>query len=169
MNRYARVMVCVVGLGAILGLAKSSSPSRIRLIYNPSASAPVGWYLIERAAAIRVNDFVLAWLPREAAWLAGERGYLPVSIPILKRVGAIGSQEVCGRGHDVLIDGRVVAHGLRLDSWGRNLAVWTHCRLLSTDEIFLLSLTNAASFDSRYFGPIERRNVIGKAIPLWTW
>ncbi|MGC5204350.1 S26 family signal peptidase, partial [Klebsiella pneumoniae] len=37
------------------------------------------------------------------------------------------------------------------------------------DEFLLLNPTNHASYDSRYFGPISRPAVIGKAIPLWTW
>jgi type IV secretory pathway protease TraF len=122
-----------------------------------------------RPADFRVDEYVLAHLPIEAAQLASERGYLPVSVPILKRVGAVGSQFVCGSGRNIAIDGRVVAQGLRFDSRGRVLALWSHCRVLTSNEIFLLSLTNPASFNSRYFGPIERRNIIGKAIPLWTW
>ena len=36
-------------------------------------------------------------------------------------------------------------------------------------ELFLLSATNPASFDSRYFGPVAVSAVIGSAQPLWTW
>ncbi|MBI3531959.1 MAG: S26 family signal peptidase, partial [Burkholderiales bacterium] len=40
---------------------------------------------------------------------------------------------------------------------------------LHDGELFLLSATNPASFDSRYFGPIAASAVIGSAQPLWTW
>ena len=34
-------------------------------------------------------------------------------------------------------------------------------------ELFLLSVTNPASFDSRYFGPVSAASVIGVARPVW--
>ncbi|MQU24843.1 S26 family signal peptidase, partial [Pseudomonas helleri] len=38
---------------------------------------------------------------------------------------------------------------------------------LEPGELFLLSVTNPASFDSRYFGPVSASAVIGAAHPLW--
>jgi type IV secretory pathway protease TraF len=49
---------------------------------------------------------------------------------------------------------------------GRPLSSWGQCRRLADDELFLLSVTNPASFDSRYFGPINASAVIGLARPL---
>jgi conjugative transfer signal peptidase TraF len=169
MTPARRIAVTVVGAVGVLALAWPVVPRNFRLVYNPTTSAPAGWYLIDRYAQPRVDDFVLAQLPADAARLADERQYLPLSVPILKRLGAVGSQHVCISGDLILIDGRLTAQALRRDSRGRELAVWKHCRPLRSDELFLLSITNPASFDSRYFGPILRGSVIGKAIPLWTW
>lgn len=44
-----------------------------------------------------------------------------------------------------------------------------HTGRLRANELFLLSETSDASFDSRYFGPITVDRVIGRARPLWTW
>jgi type IV secretory pathway protease TraF len=43
---------------------------------------------------LSVGSIVLASLPPEAAALAARRGYLPAGVPMLKRVGAVASQEV---------------------------------------------------------------------------
>jgi conjugative transfer signal peptidase TraF len=169
MTQASRIAVMTVGAVGVLALGFPFAAHHYRVVYNPTTSAPAGWYLIDRYAQPRVDDFVLAQLPADAARLADERRYLPLSVPILKRVGAVGSQFVCISGDAILIDGRPVAHTLRRDSRGRGLAIWRHCRALAGDELFLLSVTNPASFDSRYFGPILRAGVIGKAIPLWTW
>ena len=169
MTPARRIAVTVVGAVGVLALGFPVTPRNYRLVYNPTTSAPAGWYLIDRYAHLRVDDFVLARLPADAARLADERQYLPLSVPILKRVGALGSQHACISGDSILIDGRLTAKTLRRDSRGRELAVWKHCRALRSDELFLLSVTTPASFDSRYFGPILRGSVIGKAIPLWTW
>ena len=45
---------------------------------------------------------------------------------------------------------------------------WAQCRQLVVDELFLLNVTNPASFDSRYFGPIDASFVVGRAVALWT-
>ncbi|MFX7140861.1 S26 family signal peptidase, partial [Acinetobacter baumannii] len=75
-------------------------------------------------------------------------------IPLLKRVGAVAPQEVCIADGKVRIDGVPSAAVLRADRWGRPLPFWQQCRRLRPGELFLLSVTNPASFDSRYFGPI---------------
>jgi type IV secretory pathway protease TraF len=69
----------------------------------------------------------------------------------------------------VTIDGRDVAAALRHDRFGRPLPSWSGCRRLGTEELFLIAPNSAASFDSRYFGPVTRAQVIGRALPVWTW
>lgn len=140
-----------------------------RLIYNPSASAPRGWYRVSPARGLKVNDFVLVNLPAGAKRLAAERHYLPETVPLLKRIGAVSDQFVCVRGHSLWIDGELAATALTHDGRGRELTGWHDCRVLAPDEILLVSRNNSASFDSRYFGPIRRSQVIGQASPLWVW
>jgi type IV secretory pathway protease TraF len=86
---------------------------------------------------------------------------------LLKRVGAIAPQEVCIAGGIVRIDGAPSAAVLRADRQGRPLPSWQQCRRLKPGELFLLSVTNPASFDSRYFGPVSASAVIGVAHPVW--
>jgi conjugative transfer signal peptidase TraF len=146
-----------------------------RLIYNPSDSVAVGWYRVDpldrRTDSLprrfSVSSIVLAQLPADAAALAAQRGYLPAHVPLLKRVGAVAPQEVCIVGRNVRIDGVPVAAVLPADRMGRPLPSWQQCRPLHPGELFLLSTTNPASFDSRYFGPIAASTVIGVAHPVW--
>jgi len=140
-----------------------------RLVYNTSASAPIGWYWITHANALRVGDYVLADLPAAAAELAAERRYLPRGVPILKQISATFGQRVCVQKGIVRIDDQPQATALLNDAQHRRLPVWSHCRVLTVDEFFLLNPQREASFDSRYFGPIERSAVLGYAQPLWTW
>ena len=67
----------------------------------------------------------------------------------------------------VRIDGVPSAAVLSADRWGRPLPSWQQCRRLRPGELFLLSVTNPASFDSRYFGPVSASAVIGVAHPVW--
>ena len=173
-----RVRIVVATLAAIgfAALAWASFVSPLpRLTYNPSDSVAVGWYRVDpldyRVGSLpspfSVNSIVLVPLPADAAALAAQRGYLPTRIPLLKRVGAIAPQKVCITGGIVRIDGVPSAAVLRADRLGRLLPSWQQCRRLETGELFLLSVTNAASFDSRYFGPVAASTVIGVAHPIW--
>ena len=146
-----------------------------RLVYNPSDSVAVGWYRVEplsqRAGSLplplSVGSIVLIGLPPDAAALAARRGYLPTHVPLLKRVGAVAPQHVCVFDALVWIDGVPVAAVLPADRLGRPLPSWPQCRQLQPGELFLLSVTNPASFDSRYFGPVSASAVIGVAHPVW--
>ncbi len=172
-TRIALASLSVCGLAA-LAWASFVSPLP-RLIYNPSDSVAVGWYRVElidhqadsQPQPLAVGSIVLARLPAGAAALAAQRGYLPTRVPLLKRVGAVSPQRVCVVGRSVRIDSVPVAAVLPADGMGRPLSGWQQCRQLRPGELFLLSMTNPASFDSRYFGPIAASTVIGVAHPVW--
>lgn len=165
-----RARIVLAGLAAC-GLAALAWASFVhplpRLIHNPSDSVPVGWYRIVPPDALRVGSIVLTTLPPNAAALAAQRGYLPARVPLLKRVGAIAPQHVCVFDALVWIDGVPVAAVRPADRLGRSLPSWPQCRQLRPGELFLLSATNPASFDSRYFGPVSASAVIGVARPIW--
>lgn len=172
----AHIVVATLAAIGFAALAWASFVSPLpRLTYNPSDSVAVGWYRVDpldhRAGSLpsplSVNSIVLVPLPAEAATLAAQRGYLPTRVPLLKRVGAIAPQEVCIAGGIVRIDGVPSAAVLRADRLGRLLPAWQECRRLEPGELFLLSVTNPASFDSRYFGPVAAFTVIGVAHPVW--
>lgn len=168
----ARIVLAVLSACGLAALAWASfvRPAA-HVVYNPSDSVPVGWYRIERADSpprpLSVGSIVLARLPADVAALAAQRGYLPTRVPLLKRVGAVAPQHVCIVSGQVRIDGVPVAAALPADRMGRPLPSWPHCRPLAEGELFLLSTTNPASFDSRYFGPINASAVIGIAQPLY--
>ena len=169
----ARIVVATLAAVGFAALAWASFVSPLpRLTYNPSDSVAVGWYRIEPRTdslprPLSVDSIVLLPLPAKAAALAAQRGYLPAGVPLLKPVAAIAPQQVCISGGIVRIDGVPSAAVLRADRMGRPLPSWQQCRRLKPGELFLLSTTNPASFDSRYFGPVSAATVIGIAHPVW--
>ena len=167
MNRRMLVACIAIGVAALCVPAVVRFPAR--LVYNPSESVARGWYRIGSSDELHVGGIVLVRLPAGVAALAAQRGDLPAGVPLLKRIGAVAPQLVCVGEAAVLIDGVAVAAVLAADGVGRPLSPWAQCRALSKGELFLLSNTHAASFDSRYFGTVDASAVIGRAYPLWTW
>src|SRR5271155_5843415 len=84
----------------------------IRLVYNPTDSAPRGWYVVVPMIHARPGDYVVALLPSDTAALAAMRGYLPRSVPIRKQIAAVAGQRVCIHDSVVYIDGNAVAKTL---------------------------------------------------------
>lgn len=162
--------------GMVLALASLAAPLAVqlpvRIVFNPSASVARGWYRVDAvrdATSLHAGRIVLAQLPAGVAALAAQRGYLPEGVPILKRIGAVAPQAVCVVDRLVWIDGVPVAAVLARDGAHRPLHPWAQCRALTAGELFFLGDTHPASFDSRYFGPVNAAAVLGIARPLWTW
>ena len=162
-----RGAVLAVGLGALAALlAPAILKPAPRLVWNASASAPVGLWRITPGAAPAVGDYVAATPPPAARRLAALRGYLPLNVPLIKAVAATQGDSVCAEGSRILVNGRLVAVRRQRDRRGRPLPWWRGCQRLSAGAVVLLS-PSPDGFDSRYFGPVSRAAVIGKAIPLW--
>ncbi len=165
-ERRAILVLAALGIGGI-SIAPILRPAPL-LVWNASASAPIGLYLVLPVQRVMKGDMVLADAPEAARGLAIQRGYLPAGVPLVKQVAALGGDEVCGFWHHVVINGEVAGPRLEEDRQGRPLPTWNGCRTLRAGELFLLMSEVPDSFDSRYFGPVPVENVIGRLVPLWT-
>jgi conjugative transfer signal peptidase TraF len=157
--------LAAVGI-ACLG-ATIVAPPAPRLLWNASASAPLGLYQVQPGASPSVGDMVAAWAPAPARTIAAERGYLPARVPLVKRVVAGSGATVCADGSAVAVDGGIRIERRRDDAAGRPLPWWQGCRTLRKGELFLLMTDAPDSFDGRYFGVTASTEVIGKAVLLW--
>jgi conjugative transfer signal peptidase TraF len=155
----------LVGLGC-LGFASLVRPAPL-LLWNASASAPIGLYRVMPKAPIQRGDMVLLRTPGSVRDLAAERGYLPLAVPLVKRVAALAGDRVCAVGDDLFINGERVARRLERDHLGRPLPHWLGCHRLG-DEVLPLMAEVPTSFDGRYFGAVPTSAVIGRLVPLWT-
>lgn len=166
-SRHAPLFLTAGALAALLLPALHAMP--LRLVWNASASVPVGLYRIEPPASIGVGDLVLVRPSPALEALMAERRYVEYGVPLLKPVAAVAGATVCRTKLSVTIDGHAAAPALPNDRLGRPLPRWSGCRRLRADEFFLIAPASAASFDSRYFGPVTRTQIIGRAMPVWTW
>jgi conjugative transfer signal peptidase TraF len=137
-----------------------------RLVWNVSESVPTGLYAVRDDDHLRPG-ILAAVMPPEplASWLV-EAGYIGRGAPLLKRVEALPGQRVCRIGARVTVDGELRAIAREADRFGRPLPHWSGCSVISDGQMFLLNTDHPGSLDGRYFGPLPRTSVLGRAVPL---
>ncbi len=158
-----------VSMGLIAELL-AIPPKPPLIVYNASGSAPLGFYRVENRLPER-GEIAVVQPPPLIELMIVSRGLLPPSVPLLKQIAAAAGDEVCRSeqaGGTLSINGKVVAETFDRDREGRALPAWKGCMTLIDGEFFLLQ-PHPLSFDSRYFGPVLRCDVLGVARPLWTW
>ena len=97
----------------------------------------------------------------------GIRGEVALSdAEINARVAAYAGDEVCALGQQIFVNGRPIEIRRAADGQGRPMPSWSGCIRLHGRQLFLL-MDIPASFDGRYFGATEDKDVIGKARLLW--
>lgn len=160
----------LLAAGLSLSLLAAAQIDRApRLIWNATASVPIGLYVARASHGPSLGDLVAVRLPEDLSSWVVERGYVGADTLLLKRVTAVSGMTACRHDLDITIDGTVVAQAASNDRQGRPLPRWTGCVTIDSDEVFLLVAGVADSLDGRYFGPLSGDTILGRAIPLWTF
>ena len=157
----------ILGAGIVLLGVTALFPPAPRLVWNASASAPVGLYAVTPDAPVDRGDMVIARVPDPWRMLAARRRYIPADVPLVKQVAAAAGDEVCALGAQLLVNGKWAADRRSADANGRPMPWWTGCVTLQGQQLFLLMTHSPASFDGRYFGVTSSAQIIGKARLLW--
>lgn len=166
-RRARRVRIAIAAaLAAVPCAVTVAVTPPILLVWNASASVPLGLYRVAPGAKIHRGDNVIASLREPYRTLAARRGYLPAGVPLVKAVAAIPGDGVCARGSTLSIAGKAAVVRKALDSKGRRLPAWRGCAHLRSGEYLLLGDTGS-SFDGRYTGPTRASDIIGRAVLLW--
>jgi conjugative transfer signal peptidase TraF len=165
-GRFSVLAVMFVGI-TVLVAPVVAEPVPL-YVWNASESVPLGLYRLQPADRLFVTELVAIKPPEPLATFLDLNGYLPVGIPMLKRVLALPGQTVCRSGRTISVDNIDMGEARERDSRGRPLPVWRGCRVVGEDELFLMNWQSRDSLDGRYFGPIAASAVIGRALPVWT-
>jgi conjugative transfer signal peptidase TraF len=172
------------GAGGLRVIAWLASPVLLLVVgwlsglrLNLSSSLPAGLYVTSASLPVR-GALVLTCLPGAVAAFARARGYVPRGeecpngvAPIGKPVAAIAGDTVAVTPAGLVVNGVAVpnSRALATDRQGRPLARVRVARyVVESGTIWIVSSYSRFSFDSRYFGPIEVRQVRATLQPLWT-
>ncbi|RUW86740.1 S26 family signal peptidase, partial [Mesorhizobium sp. M8A.F.Ca.ET.059.01.1.1] len=100
--RKTLAAAAVAGLG-LIGFTAFANPSPW-LVWNGSASAPIGLYRVGSGTP-GAGDLVLVRMPDMVGQLADQRNYLPRRVPLVKRVAALPHEHVCAFDDAIIIRG----------------------------------------------------------------
>ncbi len=169
-NVLHKIAVMSVALGAVLVLAGAR--------VNTTKSIPVGLYWTS-SAPVEKGAYVMFCPPHVglfddakqrgyigAGWCPGGYGYM------MKRVLAAKGDFVTVSADGVRVNGELLPHSVprNVDGAGRPMPrLQLERYTLGDAEVLLMSDVSAASFDSRYYGPVKRSQIQSVIRPLITW
>lgn len=166
MTRLGYVLITCFSVIGVVAVSYTKLP--VKLLWNASASTPIGFYDLDPPQDLKVGDLVAVMPPKALAEFLVERGYVGPDVPLLKHVAALPGQEVCRIGRMIIVDAVPLGDALDRDKLGRELPVWQGCHRIADCDLFLMNPSVPDSLDGRYFGPTPANAVIGKATPLFT-
>lgn len=138
------------------------------LVYVVTPSVPRGFYLIFPQKRYLHGELVEFSPPPQALNLAKSKQWIPQSGSIIKYVFALAGDHVCIREHLIWVNGKKIGKVYQA-AWQQQLPPAKVCRVLIEGQYLLLSNKNERSFDSRYFGIISSKQILGRAIPIFTY
>ena len=144
---------------------------------NTTASMPRGLYRMAGDVLVQRGELVVFCLRRgELHDLIVRRGYFSRSrqcpgglVPLLKRVAGVPGDHYRITTAGITLNGRSLAGTAQLpcDGQGLPLPVPAHAGGNLPPDHYLLLGEATGSFDSRYLGPVDKSQIIGRLRPLW--
>ncbi|MDI4231711.1 S26 family signal peptidase [Bradyrhizobium sp. Arg237L] len=168
MTGRMKTLTATFGAAAALVATVALEPLPL-YIWNVSASVPIGLYRLRPTESFHVTELVAVQPPEPLATFLDLNGYLPVGVPMLKRILALPGQTVCRSGLTISVDDIAMGEARDRDGRGRPLPKWQGCRVVGDGELFVMNWQSDDSLDGRYFGFLPASAVIGRALPVWTW
>lgn len=151
--------------GVCLLILASFFEPQYRLIWNRTASAPIGLYWLNDTPISRGNWGVVSAKSDDAMW-AERQGYVGKDWPLLKQIMAVSGDEICRVDGVISVNGMTIGTAKTFDSRGQPLPIWKGCKVLSEAEVFLMN-SHPDSLDGRYFGATDLGDLDGVASLIW--
>lgn len=166
--------------GAMVGILGSATaaaicvignwlPTKLGCCLNITPSEPVGFYRRIDGKPER-GALVLLEQPQNSR-ASVLRTYLPINLPLIKRVAAVPTDIVVTDQSGVRVNGVYWPDSAPLsrDREGRALAAYPFgAYRVALSELWVMS-NNPRGLDSRYFGPVPVSSVISRLEPVATW
>jgi len=156
----SRLLCWLVAMAVVQSLAIYGGR---HLSFNVTPSLPRGLYWRLARPAVLVSGMLLELSPPDAVLAFMET--FPVDTHLLKQVAGVAGDTVCWRADTMGVNHQLVVLRLATHPLSPGLE---GCRTLTPNELVVLG-QHPQSVDSRDIGPIDRRRVLYRLVPVWTW
>ncbi len=173
MNKKMKGLLLAPGLVAAVVIGSALTGARV----NSTASLPLGLYWTV-SSPVRTGALVMFCPPKSPVFdEAKARDYIGAGFcaggyrEMMKRVAALPGDHVRISNQGVFVNGKPIRNSrpLNYDPAGRPMPRYETDCTLKDNQVLLMSDYNPLSFDSRYFGPINRARIRGVVRPVFTW
>ena len=133
-------------------------------VLNLSPSMQKGIYLLKEIDELKKGDVVVLNIPSNIKEILYSRGYLPKNKKTDYILNALEKNNFVEVVHNkIYINGEFKGNIAEVDPKGRKLISFVKDGILKSGEVFLLG-RGKNSFDSRYFGTVEKSEILKKTI-----
>lgn len=159
----AITILALLSLFIIVNLLKSLG---FGLSYQDSTSMPEGWYFTYPIVSLHKGDIVIFKPPATLDNYMLKRHWIDRGANMLKPIAAVAGDLVCIKHRHLYINNKRISRVFHEDTHGRPLPHLQICKRLAAGAFLLISTKIPNSFDSRYFGPVKRSELIAKAVKI---
>lgn len=148
--------------GAVMGLIMifaAFAMLGISVGINPTESQPYRFFLILKKASFKHGDLVAFRFP-------GSRYYKEGLLFVKEIEGIPGDHLAVRQDRTAWLNGEFLDKVRATDSQGRPVEPYLYDGIIPEGRYFLYA-SAPKSYDSRYYGLIERERVVGRVIPLF--
>jgi conjugative transfer signal peptidase TraF len=162
--RYKDFLPLILSFILFLFLIAFTSLKKEKYIfYNYTESLPRGFYIrVPGEEPIKKGDLIAFVPPQTAKKIIDERKYLKPDYYLLKRVIGVPGDSIDTSKDHLIINHRPTGEFLSHDKEGRPISKYSFSGCLKKGEYYTGIPEKKNSFDSRYFGPVSKKNIIGK-------
>jgi type IV secretory pathway protease TraF len=128
-------VVAIVSIALVATIAVPTNARLSWLIYDGPASTPLAFLAVENRTPSR-RDTVLVRPSATRENLLANHGVVPRGLPLLKRVIAVGRDQICQSAGVGYVNGMVAAEALDHDREGRPLPFWQGCARIREGQIY---------------------------------
>lgn len=161
MKRFIPLISAVSILAAIILVTLFSH--RKLLVYNFTDSLPKGLYLV-MPGPVNKGELIAFEPPPIAAELIRSRKYLRKEGVLLKQIVGAKGDSIYTKNGEFFVNCESYGGFVATDKEGRFMPRFSFCGKLPEDRVVVAIKGKDNSFDSRYFGPVPNRNILGRLL-----
>ncbi|MDR1057819.1 MAG: signal peptidase I [Coxiellaceae bacterium] len=168
-KKFLPLLLSLIFIGLLGLIVARIKKAGYHVIFTATASVPKGFYLITPLKTIERHDIVEFIPPSNILSFIKDKHWIPHRGTLIKYVFAKPHDHVCIYHRVIWINGKKIAKVYKFYAKNKLLPQIQICGKLQKNEYLLLSTKSERSFDSRYFGIVTRQEILGRAIPIFTY